>query len=201
MRSTLARTCHDPWQLNHAIGRPGPSENVRNCRDRATAGLQHICNFGFLCFVCPIRFTKGNAKMRAIDLAEATTGSLGAASRSQRDRFFRAFVSAALRLDRVAMRDWLRKRLRNRPLAAPVDLTPLHSFGSRHGVIAETIAFEGERCRWRDRAVGTLPPVFAVWSASATTAGGAGCTASPPPRHGASHQRWDVRFSSGLHIH
>jgi hypothetical protein len=32
-----------------------------------------------------------------------------------------AFVSAALRLDRVAMRDWLRKRLRNRPLAAPVD--------------------------------------------------------------------------------
>ena len=32
-----------------------------------------------------------------------------------------AFVSAALRLDRVAMRDWLRKRLRNRPLAAPID--------------------------------------------------------------------------------
>ena len=41
----------------------------------------------------------------------------------QRDKFFEAFVSAALRLDRVAMRDWLRKRLRNRPLAAPVDLT------------------------------------------------------------------------------
>jgi hypothetical protein len=36
-------------------------------------------------------------------------------------QFFEAFVSAALRLDRVAMRDWLRKRLRNRPLAAPVD--------------------------------------------------------------------------------
>ena len=35
---------------------------------------------------------------------------------------FPAFVSAALRLDRVAMRDWLRKRLRNRPLAAPIDL-------------------------------------------------------------------------------
>jgi hypothetical protein len=41
----------------------------------------------------------------------------------QRDQFFEAFVSAALRLDRVAMRDWLKKRLRNRPLAAPVDLT------------------------------------------------------------------------------
>jgi hypothetical protein len=42
---------------------------------------------------------------------------------AQRDQFFEAFVSAALRLDRVAMRDWLRKRLRNRPLAAPIDLT------------------------------------------------------------------------------
>ena len=52
-------------------------------------------------------------------------GSLGAANPSQRDQFFEAFVSAALRLDRVAMRDWLRKRLRNRPLAAPVDLAAL----------------------------------------------------------------------------
>ena len=61
--------------------------------------------------------------MRAIDLAEATTVAWERLSPSQRDRFFRAFVSAALRLDRVAMRDWLRKRLRNRPLAAPVDLS------------------------------------------------------------------------------
>ena len=61
--------------------------------------------------------------MRAIDLVEATTVAWERLSPSQRDRFFRSFVSAALRLDRVAMRDWLRKRLRNRPLAAPVDLT------------------------------------------------------------------------------
>src|SRR6478672_658980 len=67
-------------------------------------------------------FLKGNA-MRAIDLVEATTVAWERLSPQQRDRFFRAFVSAALRLDRVAMRDWLRKRLRNRPLAAPVDLT------------------------------------------------------------------------------
>jgi hypothetical protein len=39
----------------------------------------------------------------------------------QRDQFFEAFVSASLRLDRVAMRDWLRKRLQRRPLAPPVD--------------------------------------------------------------------------------
>ena len=59
--------------------------------------------------------------MRAIDLVQATTLAWERLSPSQRDRFFRSFVSAALRLDRVAMRDWLRKRLRNRPLAAPVD--------------------------------------------------------------------------------
>jgi hypothetical protein len=64
---------------------------------------------------------KGNAKMRRIDLVEATTVAWERLSPLQRDRFFRAFVSAALRLDRVAMRDWLRKRLRNRPLAAPID--------------------------------------------------------------------------------
>ena len=59
--------------------------------------------------------------MRRIDLVEATTVAWERLSPLQRDRFFRAFVSAALRLDRVAMRDWLRKRLRNRPLAAPID--------------------------------------------------------------------------------
>jgi hypothetical protein len=59
--------------------------------------------------------------MRAIDLVEATTVAWERLSPLQRDKFFRAFVSAALRLDRVAMRDWLRKRLRNRPLAAPID--------------------------------------------------------------------------------
>ena len=29
--------------------------------DRATVPLQHICVVRFLCFVCPIRFSKGNA--------------------------------------------------------------------------------------------------------------------------------------------
>jgi hypothetical protein len=61
--------------------------------------------------------------MRRIDLVAATLEAWQRLNPSQRDQFFEAFVSAALRLDRVAMRDWLRKRLRNRPLAAPVDLT------------------------------------------------------------------------------
>jgi hypothetical protein len=79
--------------------------------------------FSFFVFRLPDPLFKGNAKMRAIDLVEAMTVAWERLSPTQRDRFFRSFVSAALRLDRVAMRDWLRKRLRNRPLAAPVDLT------------------------------------------------------------------------------
>ena len=42
MRSTLARTYHDPWQLNHAIGRPGPSEDVSNRGDRATVLVEDM---------------------------------------------------------------------------------------------------------------------------------------------------------------
>ena len=61
--------------------------------------------------------------MRAIYLVAATLEAWERLSPLQRDKFFEAFVSAALRLDRVAMRDWLRKRLRRRPLAAPIDLS------------------------------------------------------------------------------
>jgi hypothetical protein len=59
--------------------------------------------------------------MRRIDLVAATLEGWSRLDPAQRDQFFEAFVSAALRLDRVAMRDWLRKRLRSRPLCAPVD--------------------------------------------------------------------------------
>jgi hypothetical protein len=61
--------------------------------------------------------------MRRIDLVAATMQGWSRLDPEQRDQFFEAFVSAALRLDPVAMRDWLRKRLRNRPLAAPIDPT------------------------------------------------------------------------------
>ena len=42
MRSTLARTCHDQWQLSHATDRPGPSEDVSNREERATARIEDI---------------------------------------------------------------------------------------------------------------------------------------------------------------
>jgi hypothetical protein len=41
----------------------------------------------------------------------------------QRERFFKAGLKAALRLDRLDFRAWLLRRLKNHPLAAPVDLT------------------------------------------------------------------------------
>ena len=56
-----------------------------------------------------------------IDLVAATMQGWSRLDPAQRDQLFEAFVSAALRLKRLAMRDWLRKRLRNRPLAAPID--------------------------------------------------------------------------------
>ena len=43
--------------------------------------------------------------MRRIDLVAARLQGWSRLNPSQRDRFFEAFVSAALRLDRVAMRD------------------------------------------------------------------------------------------------
>jgi hypothetical protein len=39
----------------------------------------------------------------------------------QRERFFRAGLKAALRLDRREFRAWLLRRIRTAPLAAPVD--------------------------------------------------------------------------------
>ena len=45
--------------------------------------------------------------MRRIDLVAATMQGWSRLSPLQREKFFEAFVSAALRLDRVAMRDWL----------------------------------------------------------------------------------------------
>lgn len=44
---------------------------------------------------------------------------------AQRDRFFAAFVSAALRLDQRELRAWLLRRLKNPPLAPPSDAASL----------------------------------------------------------------------------
>jgi hypothetical protein len=59
--------------------------------------------------------------MRRVDLVEATMQGWARLNPSQRDRFFKAGLKAALRLDRLELRAWLLRRLRNPPLAAPID--------------------------------------------------------------------------------
>lgn len=59
--------------------------------------------------------------MRRVDLFEATMAGWSRLDAAQRDRFFRAGLRAALRLDRLEFRAWLLRRLRNAPLAAPID--------------------------------------------------------------------------------
>jgi hypothetical protein len=60
--------------------------------------------------------------MRRIDLTRATMDGWARLNAAQRQRFFEAFVKAALRLDRLELRAWLRRRLQNPPLAPPIDL-------------------------------------------------------------------------------
>ena len=59
--------------------------------------------------------------MRRIDLVAATMQSWSRLDPQQRERFFQAGLKAALRLDRLEFRAWLLRRLRNPPLAAPID--------------------------------------------------------------------------------
>jgi hypothetical protein len=59
--------------------------------------------------------------MRRTDLTEATMAGWRRLNEAQRQRFFEAFVSAALRLDQLALRAWLRRRLKDPPLAPPID--------------------------------------------------------------------------------
>jgi hypothetical protein len=59
--------------------------------------------------------------MRRSDLTEATLHGWARLDAAQRQRFFEALLKAALRLDQLALRAWLRRRLKNPPLAEPID--------------------------------------------------------------------------------
>ena len=59
--------------------------------------------------------------MRRIDLFEATMQGWSRLDPAERERFFQAGLKAALRLDRLKFRAWLLRRLKNPPLAAPID--------------------------------------------------------------------------------
>jgi hypothetical protein len=78
---------------------------------------------------------------------------------------FEALVSAALRLDRLQFREWLRKGLRNPPLCA-LDPAAFAISDRDMSLLLKQLPFRADDA---DRGSGTLPPAFAVWSVSATT--------------------------------
>ena len=59
--------------------------------------------------------------MRRVDLFEATMRAWVRLTPSQREWFFQAGLKAALRLKPLEFRAWLLRRLKNPPLAAPID--------------------------------------------------------------------------------
>jgi hypothetical protein len=56
--------------------------------------------------------------MRRTDLTEATMQGWARLDAAQLQQFFEAFLNAALRLDKLELRAWLRRRLKNQPFAA-----------------------------------------------------------------------------------
>jgi hypothetical protein len=59
--------------------------------------------------------------MQRVDLTEAALEGWARLDAARRQRFFEAFLKAALRLDRLELRAWLRRRLQYPPLAEPID--------------------------------------------------------------------------------
>ena len=91
--------------------------------------------------------------MRRVELTEAVMAGWTRLDATQRERFFQAFVKAALRLDALGLKAWLRRRLKNPPLAAPIDLARFTISDADMALLLKQLPYEGGRCRWRDRAV------------------------------------------------
>ena len=54
---------HDPWQLNHAIGRAGPLEGVKNRGVRETPTIKYIYTFSFSVLFYTTRYIKWRCAM------------------------------------------------------------------------------------------------------------------------------------------
>jgi hypothetical protein len=91
--------------------------------------------------------------MRRVELTEAVMSGWTRLDATQRDRFFHAFLRAALRLNALDLRAWLRRRLRTAPLAAPIDLARYAISDADMAALLKKLHLRGGRCRWRDRAV------------------------------------------------
>ncbi len=58
--------------------------------------------------------------MERDDLTEATLAAWGRLDEAGRSKFFGEFVAAALRLNQLDLRAWLRRRVRTYPLCPPL---------------------------------------------------------------------------------
>jgi hypothetical protein len=94
-----------------------------------------------------LAFSKAR-EMRRVDLFEATMQGWARLNPQQRERFFQTGLKAALRLDRLEFRAWLLRRLRNRPLAEPIDPA---SFAISDADMAILLRAVGEAAAGRDR--------------------------------------------------
>ena len=63
--------------------------------------------------------------MRRTNLTDATMQGWERLDDTERLQFFERFLEAAQRLDPLALRAWLRRRVREPPLATPLDLSTL----------------------------------------------------------------------------
>jgi hypothetical protein len=89
--------------------------------------------------------------MKRVELTEAVLSGWARLNAAQRERFLAAFVRAAVRLDQLALRAWLRKRLKNPPLAEPIDPA---RFAISDADIALLLRAAGEARTDRDEADG-----------------------------------------------
>ena len=99
-----------------------------------------------------------------IDLVAKTLEGWSRLSPAQREKFFQSGLKAALRLGGPEFRRWLLRRVRTAPLAAPIDPACFSISDDMVALLKQLPPLKAD-----DADVGTLPPVFAVWSASRVT--------------------------------
>jgi len=103
----------------------GEGENPAACRVRVPAlSKRRGCEVSTPLTSPPVSDTtllKGREMPRTDPLFERTVQGWARLNPAQRERFFQAGLRAALRLERREFREWLRRRIGEPPLVAPVD--------------------------------------------------------------------------------
>jgi hypothetical protein len=83
--------------------------------------------------------------MRRIDLVSKTLEGWARLNPQQRERFFKAGLKAALRLDRQGFRYWLLRRVKSPPLAPPIGLASYAISDCDMAALSQALAGEPQR--------------------------------------------------------